>query len=165
VSHYEEQLLLIDESISFELAVGRMYLFFSDIFPEDHSFWWQLAKEEENHASLLRHGRDYYLKQDLLPPQLLCSSIAQLKQNRKELDELYAAFETDHPGRETAANIALWLERSASESHYQLVMNMRSDVKGLDVFQQLNGDDKDHLERIKIFMRKKNIEEKEQFKY
>ena len=120
----------------------------------------ELAKEEENHASLLRSGRDYYLQQGLFPEHLLCSNLTELKRAGKKLDELYSSFEAEHPSEEVAFNVALWLEASASEAHYQFMMNEHSSTGTIKVFQQLNGDDKDHLERIKIFMRKKGIQEK-----
>ena len=37
---------LIDESIKLELNVAKIYMFFSDTFPEDSNFWWQLGLEE-----------------------------------------------------------------------------------------------------------------------
>ena len=53
--------LIIDESINLELNVGKLYLKFSELFPEDGDFWWKLHVEEKHHASLIRTGRQHYM--------------------------------------------------------------------------------------------------------
>jgi len=109
----------------------------------------------------LRNGRDYYLDQGLFPEELLCQSIAGLRQISKKLGEFYTLYQAQKPNIETAVNTALWLELSAGELHYQHVMTNQSASNIVEVFQKLNGDDKDHAERIKIFMQKKGIDEKD----
>jgi len=154
---------LLNQSIALELNAAKMYMLFSTKFPEEHAFWWELSMEEENHASLLRSGRDFFLSQDLFPEEILCNKVSILEATNVKLEEVYGQCQKDNLTINDAANIALWIETSAGEYHFQTAMSKNADDKMLDIFQTLNNDDKDHALRVKVFMRKRGIEEKKLF--
>ena len=63
------------------------------------------------------------------------------------------------PSREIGFNLALKIEMSAAEIHFQNTMTKSTDSEVLKLFQRLNPDDKDHAERIRAYMKEKGIEE------
>lgn len=152
---------VLDRSITLELKVAQVYRSFAELFPQDHSFWWQLAIEEDNHASLLRSGRDFYLDNGLFPEAMVCRSIAELDQAIQEIDRYMEASQETPPDLQAALEFALSLEMSAGEIHYQNFMQRPPQTGSEDVFQQLNRDDKDHAARISIYMQKKGFPKKE----
>ena len=53
---------LANEAIQLELNVAKLYMTFQTIFPQDDEFWWDLVIEEQNHASLLRSGVEFFMQ-------------------------------------------------------------------------------------------------------
>jgi hypothetical protein len=58
-----------------------------------------------------------------------------------------------------AFNIALRLEQSAGEIHFQDYMTSEADSEMDRIFKRLNQDDKDHAKRIQSYMTQHNIAE------
>jgi hypothetical protein len=113
---------LIEALIRIEEALSHIYLFFSNIFPQDAAFWHSLHLEEEKHALLIRTHGDYILESPELivffarnNPDLLLSLAIQFEDHLPQLDRSY-------PSREEALALALKLEGSAGEAHYQALM-------------------------------------------
>jgi len=148
---------LLNESISLELNVAKIYENFASSYPEDKNFWWTLVIEEKNHAAILRSGEESYLKVDLFPEKILANSIEQLKSVNHHIKEMIADFSENPPDREKAFNIAYKLEKSAGEIHFQDFMTQNSDSEIDRIFKRLNQDDKDHADRILRYMEQKNI--------
>ena len=150
---------LVDEAINLELNACHLYRIFSEAFPEDAGFWWQLSMEESNHAALLKTGVDYFMDQGLFPYEMLAQRLDDLQAINHELNELIQQFTGDPPTRQIAFWTAMKVERSAGEAHFQNMMSNCQGLKMLELFQKLNGDDKDHAERITAYMKSKNIKE------
>jgi ferritin len=53
--------------------------------------------------------------------------------------------------------VALKMEMSAGELHFQHTMSRPADSKVLKLFQTLNQDDKDHAKRIRDYMKENQI--------
>ena len=151
---------LIEEAIRLELKVAKIYLGFHHRFPEDADFWWKLAIEEKNHASLLRNGEQYFLKAGMFPCELVGSSLEALITANHDLERILQQEKEAPLPRASALNLAIKLEELAGEIHFQHAMQekeMRSEA--LMLFQSLNEDDKDHADRIRDYMRRKGIAE------
>jgi hypothetical protein len=155
---------LIKESINLELNVAELYLVFYNLFPEDAAFWWKMTVEEEHHASLLRSGKELYLPRNKFPRDLVPSLLQDLIDKNRELSALIEEYERNPPSREEAFNIALGIENSAYELHFQRFMDKEPSSRMEEIFQQLNRDDKNHVEKISAYMKHQNIPQESQGK-
>jgi len=152
---------LLDESIKLELNISNLYMIFYENLPDDANFWWKMVLEEKNHASLLRSGKEIFAPMDKFPEELLSSSLQELSEANKFIQSLIERYREVPPTREEAFNVALHLEQSAGEVHYQLFMEKIPDTQLMKTFQKLNNDDKDHAKRISSYMKTKGIKIKE----
>jgi hypothetical protein len=144
--------LLLDESIELELNVADLYMIFHNTFAEDADFWWQLALEEKNHGALLRSGKEYFAPIGRFPVDLLSATLQELKEANTNLVTLVKQYRASPPSRETAFNVALKIEQSAGEIHFQEFMEKETESNLAGLFQQLNRDDKDHETRLRSYM-------------
>jgi hypothetical protein len=147
---------LIDESIRLEQNIADIYMVFYNTFPEDSDFWWQMTLEENSHANLIKSGRDTFL--DQFPSKLLAPSLQKLCNTNKKLISLLKEYKEKPPSRETAFNIAMNIEQSTGELHFQLAMEKSFTSSIMKIFQELNKDYKDHINRIRAYMSDKGIE-------
>jgi hypothetical protein len=79
------------------------------------------------------------------------------KTNNK-LISLLKKYNEKPPSRKSAFNIALNIEKSAGELHFQLAMEKSPTSSIMEVLQVLNKDCKDHANRILAYMSDKGIE-------
>ena len=147
----EDFTTLIDESIRLELNVAELYDIFYNAFPEDAPFWWGFVIEEKNHASILRSGKEHFSPADEFPRELL-SPLKQLRDSNMQIVDLIKKCRRIPPSRETAFRIALDLERSSGEIHYQHFMSHDPASPLAAIFQRLNRNDKNHEERILAYI-------------
>ena len=154
---YESLPQLLEESIKLELNVAELYEILSSAFLEDADFWKKLSLEEENHAVLIKLVREELLSSDEFPSEILSSSLENLIEANNRLISLLKEYKDNPPSREKAFNVALSIEESAGEIHYQYATKMTSDLEYIKTFQRLNKDDKDHSERIRKYMSDKGI--------
>ncbi len=152
---------LIDESIKLELNVSKIYMFFCNTFPEDSEFWRKLVLEEKNHAYLIKSGKGTFLLPHQFPSELLVSSVQTLCETNNKLISLLKKYNEKPPSRESAFNIALNIEKSAGELHFQLAMETSPTSSIMEVLQVLNKDCKDHADRILAYMSDKGIEKQD----
>ncbi len=149
---------LIDESIKLELNVSEIYMFFCNTFPEDSEFWQKLVLEEKNHADLIKSGKDRFLLPGQFPCELLVSSVQTLCKTNNKLISLLKKYNEKPPSRESAFNIALNIEQSAGELHFQLAIEKPPNSRIMEVLQVLNNGCKDHANRILAYINDKGIE-------
>lgn len=137
----------LEEAIQLELNVSRLYIKYSSLNDIDYTFWYALALEEGNHASILKN---------------ILQSIGMIKYEfsigETELNELketnafirqYIAME--NVTREEALSVALSLEESAGEIHYQQLIDEDIDDRIMEIFIKLNKEDGHHVERIREY--------------
>ncbi|MFC1490940.1 rubrerythrin family protein [Candidatus Latescibacterota bacterium] len=148
----------IDESINLELNISELYLIFNNAFQEDANFWWELSEEELNHAELVRKAGRIDILPDGIVSELLHSILQDLIDDNIEVISLINKYKLTAPSREEAFNVALDVERSASEMHFQKFMENYSDNVLFQLFQKLNKDDKDHYARINTYMKEHGIQ-------
>ena len=148
---------LIEESINLELNVSKIYTHFYKLFPDDAAFWWKLVVEEKNHAALIRSGKEYFEPLRKFPHDLLAPLLQILKDANSRLDSLIKKYEETPPSREEAFNIALKIEESAGELHFQKFMDKEANSTTDNIFKELNKGDKDHAMRICRYMEEHGI--------
>ncbi len=144
---------LIDESIDLESNVAELYLLFQAKFPEDADFWWALALEEKNHASLVRSLKEHFLPVGKVPENLLADSLETVRETNRLIRGLLDRYRQTPPSREEAFRTACQLEDGAAELHFQDFMS-REEGSELDrIFRRLNADDKDHGKKLRDYMK------------
>ncbi len=143
----------INEAIQLELNVAEIYSIFSEAIPEDANFWATLAWEEKNHASVLRTGKEILVPMDQFPVEILPDVIQVIVDTNLWLNSLKEKFAEVKPDRKTAFSIAIKIESSAGEQHFQRVMESPSDSNVIRIFQELCEDDIHHLSRIREYMK------------
>jgi len=142
----------IEEAIKLELNAAEIYAIFSQAIPEDADFWSGLSWEERNHASLLKTARDIFMTPDRFPSEMLPAFILSLIESNNWLETVRQEYIKVRPDRQTAFAVALKIEDTAGEKHFQKVMENPSDSKIVKIFQKLCEDDINHYDRIKKYM-------------
>ena len=148
---------VIEESVELELNVGGVYALFHFAFPEDKKFWWQLHQEERNHADLLRSINEIFLPANVYPDSLTLPTLDVLKKTNSYLRDLLEQYRKEPPTREEAFQVALQIESSAGEVHFQDFTEEENPSKVNKVFQELVQEDKNHLRRIKEYMKNNHL--------
>ena len=136
------------ELIELEQNAGRLYLMFTNYIQEDYHFWWVLANEEMNHAALLKTGVEFAKLGEF--PNISTDEINEVKKLNSQFDSIIEEFKKN-PNRLKSFEIALEIESSAGESHYQEFMDTKSDNKIVKILQELNREDNNHYNRIKDY--------------
>ena len=134
--------------IELEENVAELYMLFYSLIKEEYEFWWILANEEMNHAALLKTCIEFAKLNKL--PHITTDNLEDVKKLNKQFDGIMEDFKKN-PNRQSAFEIALEIESSAGESHYQEFMNTKSDNKVVQILQQLNKEDDNHYNRIKTY--------------
>ena len=91
-----------------------------------------------------------------MPEAAVHGNLVELKKHNDKIIELLEGFENNSSAkirRKEAFEIGVKLESSISEAHYQAFMNKNWTSGSEKIFKQLNADDKDHLLRIKQYMK------------
>jgi len=145
----------LEEGVKNELNVSYLYAAFYYACPEDYQFWWDLSMEEVNHASLLRSGMDFCKFGDS-PFEVSDKDLQELIELNIQLPCIIEEFKKN-PSRKKAFEIALELENSVGEIHYQKVMTSDKNDQLIKIFKKLNKDDMDHETRIRRYMRENDI--------
>lgn len=140
--------------ILLEKNVGALYSQFGELFPADLPLWKQLAHEEDNHASLIDTLKEYILDSGDLLKKLLVSSEETLSAINAKVEKMLDDPKCYATSREDALSIALQLEQSAGEVHFQCAADDEDVSVPLQIFNQLTSADKDHIKRIQAYMEK-----------
>ena len=142
---------ILDESIKLELNIENLYKYFSTIYPEDSDFWQKLSSEEEQHANMIKAGRDAILSYEF-PSALLSPTLNALIGANNKFISLLEEFKDKPPSREAALKLARSLEKSAGEIHFLREMDKRPASEYIKLFHTLNKNDMDHAQRIDDYM-------------
>jgi hypothetical protein len=149
---------ILDQSVQLELNVAALYLGFSEAFPEDRDFWSQLAKEEENHAALLRGGKLESSNEGGFPADILTTNLDALIKANKEIEELVKEHKQKPPSsRASALEIALKAEESTGEIDFSCFMRQETNSPLLELLGRVDRDDREHTLRIRNYMIEKGI--------
>ena len=146
---------IIELATELENVVADLYMLFHEIFPEDADFWLKLFTEEKEHASLLQWSRKLLESTGEFPEEVVPLDTAPLIEAINKVKTCIAEFSAAKPSREAALRVAIEIEESAGEVHYQSAMGKKADSTYMETMQRLNLDDKDHAERIRAYMKEK----------
>lgn len=146
----------LEEAIQSELNAAELYRMFCEYYPEDYSLWWKLCEEELDHASLLKSAIQFYEFGDI-PFDISDTDLVVLTDLNKGFLSIIEEFKKN-PSRKYAFDIALQLESSVGEVHYQKFMTNSDKNDHLSlILKKLNKDDINHESRIKDYMLKNKI--------
>ena len=148
---------IIDTSISLELAVADLYLHFHKVFPQDSDFWWKMSLEEKGHAAILRSARDSFMPVDKFPAEIIMKSHNKIKKTLSFIIEKIEHLKDNPISRKEAFELSVHIENTSGELHYQEFMTSIKDNEVNSIFKRLNGDDKDHAQRIEKYMKEQGI--------
>jgi hypothetical protein len=152
----DNTLKYLDEAVQNELNVSELYKMFYEYYPEDYNFWWTLSIEEQKHASLLNSGKEFHKIGDV-DFEMSESDIKVLFELNKGFQTIVEDFQTN-PSRRYAFDIALGIENTVMERHYESFMTTHKKNDQISkILQKLNHDDVDHMNRIKQYMSENNI--------
>jgi len=149
---------LLDESIQLELNLASLYTLFNDHFEEDEEFWWQLSMEERSHAALLQQEKKQPQPLQFFPENLLSKDLEALKANNARITGEAERFKQNPYSRDEALNLALHIEMSAGEAHFQEFMESETGSLTADIFKQLASEDQNHARRIREYMKEQGVE-------
>lgn len=147
---------MFEALIETELYISELYLLYSDIFPEDRDFWWNLAVEEKNHAALMKSAVSFF-KKGLFPDEILPDELEMIKSISAGITTQTQKFRLTHPSKDAAYHFAIKIEESGGEFYYQELMNKTSENKIIRIFQRLGEANKNHAERIRSLTAKYTI--------
>jgi len=148
---------LIEEAIQLETNISDLYAIFSNAHKEHTEFWSQLSREEKGHALLIKNATARCDLGELLSNVVIPENLTRLERCNHHIKALLKQFQESPPSPEDAFNIALELEQSAGEIHYQKFMNTGDDSSLDKVFQKLDQEDKAHSEQLHAYMLKCGI--------
>jgi hypothetical protein len=140
---------LFDKAIQLELNMAKLYRIFAEHFDEDKVFWSRLESEEQNHAALLRTGSDF-ARINRLPEKIFPEQTESLDESIRFVQKCIVDFIAE-PQRQLAFKMAIELEESAGEAHFQKFMESTARESLTAIFQKLNQADKDHAIRIQNY--------------
>ena len=149
---------ILEESIALEKNIGELYKLFAAIHEEDEVFWFRLADEEGKHAMILE-GLRPWASMGVDVKKYLLSDVKALRENNASIKAVIDRVSQQHPDREVTFQLASKIERTASEIHFQKLMNVDVDNRLLTAMRELCDADKDHLKRINTRMRSLGIDQ------
>jgi len=148
---------ILDQFYQYELQISEIYASFTYMFEEDNEFWWKISLEEKNHASLVASVKQVFAPAGKIPSMLDTIDIENIIIENKKLTEILAHLKDKVPNRKEAFKIAIELENSAVENHYQEFMESEGGSQIDRMFRELNNYDKDHVARISEYMKENGI--------
>ncbi len=113
---------LLEAAVRLELNIGRLYVRYHQLLPEDASFWWRLSLEEKNHAALLRSADQLTGIAHEVPPGLLPERLEDVLDLNARVEACIVGTVAKPPTRAEAFRCALELEQSVGEVHFQSFM-------------------------------------------
>lgn len=159
MSPIEETLVevFLDEASALETIMADLYSSFEKWFVEDAVFWKQLADEELNHAALIQNVKSDPEVSKWFVHDAPDDLVKETVKTMEWATSLVIKYSEEKPDRLTAFNTALEVEKTAWELHYQSLMTKKSDKWFVDIVQELNKYDRDHLRRINLYIKVNNI--------
>jgi len=136
-----------DELIKLEENVAQLYILFSEKLNKYKDFWYKLSIEEYNHASLLETAKLFH-NSHKLPKEFIKIEILDEVIKTNSMFKYYKTTFLNNPTISNAKKIAIEIEYSAGEIHYENTISNDIDDYIINIFKKLNEDDYHHLKRI-----------------
>ena len=144
--------------IAVEEKAAKIYRELASLFPDERGFWDELAKEEDTHAYILAValGLD---KVGRLPDYTVPTYLSVIKETLDMAHIIEEKIETKTISLKEAAEGALELETSVSESYLNDVMNKVTDSETIKKLQRLLNDTDSHVKRLRRFIADRGFEQ------
>lgn len=144
----------IKTCIAIESGIAEIYHSFSGLFPKAKSFWYELAMEEENHASVLLVGSKY-VKSGKLPGYIVPRSLKKMKSTLQLIDDIKEKINSGNISMKEALDMAMKLELTMEESYVLEVLTRETKDEVIARLQKLVGETKVHVTKISEYMQRK----------
>jgi hypothetical protein len=142
--------------IAIELGVADIYRAFTEMLPEAKEFWYELAMEEENHASILVIGSKYN-EIGKLPDYIVPDSLPNMKTTLELVRDIDAKIKSERPSLKTALDMALLLEKTMEESYMPEVLSKETDSEVASRLKKLLADTRKHKVKVAEYMKSKGF--------
>jgi hypothetical protein len=139
--------------ISIELGIAGIYHAFSRMFAEAEGFWADLARQEENHATILIVGKRY-IQGGQLPQGMVPASLPHMKSTLQLIEAFRKEIAVGRVSPERAQQMGLALEETIEEGYLLEVMTGKTDSEIISRLQRLLLDTRSHVLRIRTFVEK-----------
>jgi rubrerythrin len=146
----------IEACIDVENAVAEIYNAFSNNFPEARSFFRELSKEEENHATVLAVARGYH-RIGKLPERAVPSSLPEIYGTLDLARNIKDKVKSREISLEEAIEMSLSIENSKAEAYLQETLIKERDERVISNLKKLLIDEKSHIEKINEFKKVRSI--------
>jgi hypothetical protein len=144
----------IKTCVAIESGIADIYHSFARLFPKAKTFWYELAMEEENHASVLLIG-SRYVKLGILPNYIVPKSLHKMNSTLQLIDYTKKRIKSDDISMKEALDTAMKLELTMEESYLLEVLTRETNNEVIARLQKLLGDTKLHITKISEYMQKK----------
>jgi len=143
--------------MAIELGVAGIYKTFSELLPGDKDLWYELAMEEENHASILVIGSKYNEIGEL-PDYMVPDSLPAMKETIKLVKETEKRALSEPPTLRAALDMSLKLEKTKEESYLPEILAKETDSEVVSRLKRLLTDTKQHIRKIMDYKKRKGYE-------
>lgn len=139
-----------------EEKAAEIYRALSGLLPQTGSFWEEMAREEESHATVLAVARSF--QQDgKLPGEITPSRLDPILKSLDLASETLERLSRGAPSLEEAVGMALGIEGTLAESYFLEAMGAEHDSGVMAVLQHMAGECRQHLEKLREFARMNSI--------
>jgi hypothetical protein len=147
--HYEPVVeAFYNESIIHEKIIAALYGLFAGHFREDERFWKMLAGEEEDHAAIIRNGKNCLFRMDLFTPETLRQDLDLLRRINSGIHSTISAYREVMPDRSVAFMRAAMIEESSEKFYFQRIRSAQTDSPALYVVRNIVREEVNHEKRI-----------------
>jgi hypothetical protein len=142
--------------IEVESTAAEIYHLFGKMFPEARQFWYDLAMEEENHASILAIGWGLS-RVGRLPEHAVPESLPLIRKSLELAQEIKKKAEAGEVTLKEALEMSVELESAITEKYFSEVMTKETDSSAIEKLQRLVTDTESHIKKIRDFMVEKGL--------
>jgi rubrerythrin len=146
----------IEACIDVENAVAEIYNSFSNNLPAARSFFRELSKEEENHATVLAVAMGYH-RMERLPEHVVPESLPEIYGTLDLARNIQDKVKSRDISLEEALEMSLSIEKSKAEAYLQETLIKERDERVISNLKKLLVDEKSHIEKITEFRKNHGI--------
>jgi rubrerythrin len=147
----------IEACVAVELLAAEIYLILADSFPAERDFFMDLCQQEQEHADILTIGMGFQRVGEV-PDYIVPESFLRIYETFKLARDIKKKLENEKVSLKGALSMALELEDSIAERHFQdIFSHAESDSYIINKLKTLQSDSKRHADKIKDFMKSKNL--------
>jgi rubrerythrin len=147
----------IEACIVVELLAAEIYLMLADSFPAERGFFMDLCHEEQEHAEILTIGMGFQRVGEV-PDYIVPESFLRIYESFTFVKDIKEKIENQKVSLKEALELTLQMEESVAEKHFQDVFShAESNSYIINKLNTLQSDSKRHADKIKAFMKSKNL--------